>query len=194
MNILNIFRSEKKKVSALSQILSGKEISRNHPNVVYLASSILGEYGAVLEKTSNVPIGVSDKLLPYSKSEIQEAIVLLLSFLNSKDSWDAVEQKYPYLSKFILTNEYYKSLRTGYIELSKFITEKDAELCAKASKLLSKDEEYNVKSIDDLAQEIGSPWFEKVVKINKRITEESLVRLAYIYERYGEKEHIFIED
>jgi len=173
--------------------MSGEEIPWDHPNVVYLATIIISEYGNVLEKTSNIFIGVSEKLLPYSKNEIQEAIDLLLNFLNSKESWNKVEKKYPDLIKFILTNDYYKSLRVGYVELAKFIPENDAELCAKADQTL-KEFTNKEKPTNELTQEIGSAWFAEAVKINKTISEESVFRLAYLNEKYGKRESIFSED
>lgn len=65
------------------------------PNLVYLASVIVSEYGAILNETSKFTLGVSDKRLPYHKEEIQTAIELLLKFLNNKESWGKLKQKYP---------------------------------------------------------------------------------------------------
>ena len=185
-------RKKQKKVSAISQIPSGKDIPWEHPDVIYFAAGIVSEYGAILEKTSTVPIGISENLLPYSKREIEEAVEILLHFLKSGASWNDLEQKYPHLGDLIITNDYFKSLRIGYIDLAKFIPEKDAELCRKATKLFQKPENKG-KVSGELLHDITSPWFEEVAKISERIASDSLERYALLKEKYGEEDVIFNE-
>lgn len=82
MKIMNLFKSKNtKKVLSMSEILNGKDL--DHPNVVYMATVIVGEYGAVLEKTSKLIFGASEKLLPYPKPTIQDAIELLLNIFKA---------------------------------------------------------------------------------------------------------------
>jgi hypothetical protein len=189
----NFFKSKKKKkASAVSQILSGREIPWDHPNVVYLASEIVSEYGLVLEKTSKLILGVSEEHLPYSGNEIQKAIEVLLRFLNNQNSWRNLKEKYPDLARTIITNEYYKALRVGYIELAEFIPDEEANICEKAALLLMEPENQR-KSIEGVAQEISTPWFEKVIQINRKIAEDRSLRLRSLQEKYGKDDVLWSE-
>jgi hypothetical protein len=193
MKLRDFFRSRKKKTtSAILQILSGKEIPWDHPNVVHLASEIVSEFGAVLEKTSKLILGLSEEHLPYSRDEIQKAIELLLRFLNNQSSWNNLKEKYPDLANTIITNEFYGALRVGYIELAKFIPDGEADICEKAAMLLSEPEKRG-KSIEDIAKEINTPWFERVIQINRRIAEDSALLLRDLQEKYGKEDLLFKE-
>jgi hypothetical protein len=193
MKLRDFFKPRKKKTSsAISQIFSGKEIPWDHPNVVHLASEIVSEFGARLEKTSKLILGVSEEHLPYSKDEIQKAIEILFRFLNSQNSWKKLKEKYPDLAKTIITDEFYGALRVGYIELAKFIPNEEADICEKAAMLLSESKNHG-KSIEDVAKEINTPWFEKVIKINRKIADESSLRLRNLQETFGKEVFLFKE-
>ena len=155
-----------------------------------MASVIVSEYGAVLDETSNLTLGVSEKRLPYRKEEIQAAIELLLKFLNNKDSWGKLKQKYPKIATEIITDRYYDALRAGYIELAKFVPDNEAGVCEKASGLLNKPENLG-KTIDEIIDELRSSWFEEVIQINKRISEDSSLRFKRLQDNFREKDILF---
>jgi len=193
MKLRDFFKPRKKKTSsAISQIFSGKEIPWDHPNVVHLASEIVSEFGAQLEKTSNLILGVSEEHLPYSKDEVQKAIEILLRFLNNQNSWKNMKEKYPDLTKTIITNEFYGALRVGYIELAKFIANGEADICEKAAMLLSEPQNQG-KSIEDVAKEINTPWFEKAIQINRKIVDDSSLRFRDLQENFGKENFLFKE-
>ena len=186
MKLKSLFKyKSKEKPSTISKIFNADEW--DHPNLVYLASVIVSEYGAVLDKTSNLTLGVSEKRLPYHKEEIQAAIELLLKFLNNKESWVKLKQKYPEIATEIITDRYYNALRVGYIELAKFVPDHEAEVCEKASRLLDKPGNQG-KTIDEIIDELRSSRFEEVIQINKRISEDSSSRLKRLQDNFGEKD------
>jgi hypothetical protein len=186
MKFKNLFRSKtKKKTSAISQILNGEHEEWDHPNFVYLASEIVSEYGAVLEQTSNLTMGVSEKRLPYLKKEIQAAIELMLKFLNNKESWFKLKKKYPETARTIITDQYYNALRAGYIELAKFVPDNEGDLCESASKLLER------KTTEDITEEIKLSWFEEAIQINQRIMQESSSRLKILHHKFGKEDNLF---
>lgn len=191
MKLRDFFKSKRKETAIANlQILDGKEIPSDHPNVVYLASEIVSEFGAVLEKKSNFLLGVPEEDLPYSKIEIQKAIEVLLGFLNNQNSWKTLKEKYPDLAITIITNEFYRALRVGYIELARFISKEEAGICEKAAVLLSEPENHG-KSIEDMAKEINTPWFEKVIQINQEIADDSSFRLRNLQGSFGKKDFLF---
>jgi len=193
MKLRDFFKPRKEKTSsAISQILGGKEIPWDHPNVVHLASEIVSDFGAQLEKTSKLILGVSVENLPYSKDEIQKAIEILLRFLNSQNSWRKLKERHPDLAKTIISNEFYGALRVGYIELAKFIPNEEADICEKAAMLLAEPKNHG-KSIEDVAKEINTPWFEKVIQINRRIADESSLRLRNLQGTFGKEDFLFKE-
>lgn len=172
----------------MPEILNGKDM--DHPNEVYMATEIVGEYGAILEKTSKLIFGASEKLLPYPKPIIQDAIELLLKFLNNQNSWRNLEKKYPDVASFIITDEYYRALRTGFIQLSQFIPDEEANICEKAA-LIMNEPQNKGKSIDDMIEGIRSPWFDEIIQINRRIEEDSSLRLRKLQDKYGKEDVIF---
>ena len=189
MKIMNLFKSKNtKKVLSMSEILNGKDL--DHPNVVYMATVIVGEYGAVLEKTSKLIFGASEKLLPYPKRTIQDAIELLLNIFNNQSSWRNFAKKYPDVASGIITNEYYSALRTGFTDLARFIPGEEANLCEKAAHMMN-DLENQGKSVDDVIDKVRSPWFEEVIQINRRIAEDSSLRLKKLQDNYGKEDVIF---
>ncbi len=189
MKVKNLSKYQsKEKSSNISKILNADEW--DHPKLVYLASVIVSEYGAVLDETSNLTFGVSEKRLPYHKEEIQAAIELLLKFLNNKESWAKLKQNYPTIATEIITDHYYNALKVGYIELAKFVSDNEAEVCEKASRLLDKPENKG-KTIDEIIDELRSSRFEEVIQINKRISEDSSSRLKRLQDSFREKDIIF---
>lgn len=189
MKIMNLFKSTNtKKALSMPEILNGKDMDR--PNVVYMATEIVGEYGAILEKTSKLIFGASEKLLPYPKPIIQDTIELLLKFLNNQNSWRNLEKKYPDVASFIITDEYYRALRTGFIQLSQFIPDEEANICEKAA-LIMNEPQNKGKSIDDMIDVIRSPWFEEIIQINRRIAEDSSLRLRKLQDKYGKEDVLF---
>jgi len=193
MKFRKLLKSRKrKKTSPISQIMENKDIPWNHPNVIYLATEIVSDYGAMLEKTSDLILGASEEYLPYPKDEIQKAIEVLLRFLNKQNSWNNVKGKYPDLAKTIITNEFYGALRAGYIELAKFIPKEEADICEKAALLLMEPENQG-KSIEDVAKEMRMPWFEKVIQISRRIADDSSLRLGDLQANFGKEDVLFRE-
>jgi hypothetical protein len=79
-------RQKKVNKSAILQLLKIKDTGTVHPNVIFIATEIISEYGKILEHYPKLVVPVSDKLLPYSKKEIEKSIELLLEFLNDKNS------------------------------------------------------------------------------------------------------------
>ena len=173
------------------QILDDKD-TWDHPNVIYLAAEIVSEYGTILEKTSDLTMGVSEKHLPYSKIEIEKAIIILLRFLNSQNSWSKLKEKYNDLAKIIITDKYYGTLRRGYIELAKFISDEEGTICEKASLLLIEAESQG-KSVENVAEEIRAPWFKKAIQINQQIIDDSVHRLKVLQENFGKESVLFTE-
>lgn len=189
MKLKSLFKYKPKEIiPTISKILNADE--SDHPNLVYLASVIVSEYGAVLDETSNLTLGVSEKRLPYRKEEIQAAIELLLKFLNNKDSWGKLKQKYPKIATEIITDRYYDALRAGYIELAKFVPDNEAGVCEKASGLLNKPENLG-KTIYEIIDELRLSWFEEVIQINKRISEDSSLRFKRLQDNFREKDILF---
>jgi hypothetical protein len=62
-------------------------------------------------------------------------------------------------------DKYYGTLRRGYIELAKFISDEEGTICEKASLLLIEAESQG-KSVENVAEEIRAPWFKKAIQIN----------------------------
>lgn len=189
MKLKNLFISKTNdKASALQQILNGENDEWDHPNSIYLASGIVSEYGVVLEQTSYFTLGVSEKRLPYNKREIQVAIELMLKFLNNKESWLKLEKKYPDAARIIITNKYYNALRVGYIELAKFVSDNEGELCESASKLLEG------KTTEEISEKIKSSCFEEAIQINQRINQDSSYRLKILQETFEKEDNIFCNE
>ncbi len=138
-----------------------------------------------MEETSIFTLGVSEKRLPRSKKEIEAALVLLLKFLHNKESWDKLKQKYPEIAAEITTDRYYDALKKGYVELAKFLPDDKAEPCERASRLLKK--QHDLKTIDRVIDELKLPWFEEVLQINKRISEDSSLRLKRLQDNFERK-------
>ena len=86
--------------------------------LIYLATEIVSDFGDTLEKTSDFIWGLSEKRLPYSKSEIQCAIEVLLKFFQNERSWSRFKRAYPELSVMMFTNRYYGALRFSVITLT----------------------------------------------------------------------------
>lgn len=189
MNFKNPFRFKSKpKASIISRMSNVDEW--DNPNSVYLASIIVSEYGAVLDQTSIFTLGISEKRLPYNKKEIEAAIELLLKFLTNKKSWRELRQKYPQIAAEILTDRFYNALKTGYMELAKFVPDGEAEPCEKASRLLN--EPHNLgKTIDEIVDELNLLWFQEIIQVNKRISEDSSLRLKRLQDNFGGKEILF---
>ena len=76
--VLNI----RKKINKLDilQLLKNEDTGTVYPNAIILGTVIIGEYGKILEQYPIIVVPVSDKLLPYSKKEIEKSIELLLEF------------------------------------------------------------------------------------------------------------------
>ncbi len=186
MKFKNLFRSKtEKKASAVSQILDGKHDEWDHPNFIYLASEIVSKYGAILEQTSSLALGVCEKRLPYHKREIQVAIELMLKFLNNKESWVKFKNKYPEIARKIITDHYYNALRAGYVELAKFVPNNEGELCERASKLLKG------KTTKEVTEKIKSSWFEEAIQINQRIIQEISSRRIILHHKFGKEDNLF---
>ncbi|MDH4206556.1 MAG: hypothetical protein OEV45_13620 [Desulfobacteraceae bacterium] len=186
MKFKNLFRSKtKKKAYALSQILNGEHDEWDNPNFVYLASEIISEYGAILEQTPKLVLGVCEKRLPYHKREIEAAIELLLKFLNNKELWIKLKKKYPKTARTIITDKYYNALRVGYVELAKFVPDNEGKLCESAYGLLKGE------ITDEVKEEIKSSWFEEVIQINQRIIQESSSRLKILHHKFGKEDNLF---
>jgi hypothetical protein len=83
-------------------------------------------------------------------------------------------------------------LRVGYIELTIFIPDEEANICEKAALLLMESENQG-KSREGVAQEISTPWFEKVIQINRKIAENSSLRLRSLQEKYGKEDVLWSE-
>lgn len=192
MKLRNFFKPRKKQTaSAITQILNGNEIlPEDHPNVIYLAVDVVSEYGKILENTSGLS-SVSEEALPFPKKDIQKAIELLLSFLNKKKSWDDLKEKYPDLAESIINNSFYQALRTGYVELAKFIPKDDSNLCLKATIFFNEPENRD-KTDEQIALSIKeNPWLNKAMSISIKIEESKGQRLKHLKAAYGEEDYIF---
>jgi hypothetical protein len=186
MKFKNLIKSKiTKKGSVLLQIFNDEHDKWDHPNFIYLASKIISEYGSVLEQTSNLALGVSEKRLPYHKREIQAAIELMLKFLHNKESWIKLKKEYPGTAREIITNKYYNALKVGYIELAKFVSDNEGGLCEKASRLLEE------KTTERITQEIESSWFKKAIQINQRIIQEASYRGKILHHKFGKEDNLF---
>ena len=144
----------------------------------------------MLDQTSIFTLGVSEKRLPYHKKEIEAAIELLLKFLNNKESWGKLKQKYPQIAAEIMTDRYYNALKVSYMELAKFVPDNEADPCEKASWLLHEPHNQG-KTIDEIIDELKFSWFQEVIQINKRISEDSSSRLKRLQDNFGKKEILF---
>ena len=157
-----------------------------HPTAVYSASVVVSEYSAVLEENSIYTLGVSERRLPYPKEEIEAAIEFLLKCQHSKESWRNLKREYPQIAAEITTDRYYKALKKGYVELAKFLPDDVAEPCERASRMLHK--QHDLETIDEVIHELKLPWFEEVLQINNRISDESSSRLKRLQDNFGTKE------
>jgi hypothetical protein len=163
----------------------------DNPDSVYSATVIVSDYGAVLDETSIFALGVSEKRLPHQKQEIEVAIEFLLRFLNNKGSWDKLKQRYPEIVDEILTDRYRNALETGYMELARFVPDDEAKYCEEASLLLQEPLDQG-RTIDEILDELKSKlsWFQRVIEINKRISEDSSSRLKRLQDKFAfMKEH-----
>ena len=185
MTFKNLFSFRPKPRPSATSNLSDDDGS-NHLNSVYSASVVVGEYGAVLEENSIYTLGVSERRLPYPKKEIEAAIELLLRFLHDKESWRNLKREYPQIAAEITTDRYCKALKKGYVELAKFVPDNEAELCERASRMLHK--QHDLETIDEVIHELKLPWFEEVLQINNRISDESSSRLKRLQDNFGTKE------
>ena len=194
MKLKDLFKTKKKQeTSALSQILNGNEIlPPDHPNLIYIAVGVVSEYGEILEKSSRLS-NVSEEALPYPKKDIQKAIELLLNFLkNENNSWESLKEKYTDIAESIITINFYKALRVGYIELARFIPKEDANLCLQATIFLN-EPENKCKTNEDKALAIKeNSWLNNALKVSEEIEENKFQRLKYLQENYGKEEFIFV--
>ena len=193
MKLKDLFKAKKKQdASALSQILTGNKIlPQDHPNVIYMAVGVVSEYGEILEKSSGLS-NVSEEVLPYPKKDIQKSIELLIGFLkNGKNSWGNLKEKYADIAESIITDNFYKALRVGYIELAKFIPKDDANLCLKATVFLNEPENKG-KTNEEMAQVIKeTPWLSNALQVSEEIERDKTQRLKYLQENYGKDDVIF---
>jgi len=74
------------------------------------------------------------------------------------------------------------------VELAKFLPDDEAKSCERASRLLKK--QHDLRTIDKVKEELKSPWFEEVLQINKRISEDSSLRLKRLQDNFETKEHL----
>jgi hypothetical protein len=188
MKFKNPFSFRSRPKPSMISILSNTD-EWDHPDSVHLASIVVGDYGAVLNQTSIFVFGVSEKRLPYPKKEIEAAIELLLKFLNNKESWGKLKHEHPQMAAEIMTDRYYNALKVGYVELAKFLPYDEAEPCERASRLLQK--QHNLETVDGLIDEFKLPWFEEVLHIKKRISENSSLRLKWLQNNFGTENILF---
>ncbi len=100
--LLGFFKKKKKKDSIISCLTKDETIPWDSPNVIYLAVVVTSDFGEFLENDGAKSPGIAETLLPHPKNEIEESILLLLRFINSKKSWSAMKKKYPDLARFRL--------------------------------------------------------------------------------------------
>ena len=79
-----------------------------------LATKVVGDYGKVLARVQPGLQGMPESLLPYSKTKIRDAILMLLKHLQPEHS--AVKE----------------SLARGYVYLAQFVPDADAALAVDA--------------------------------------------------------------
>ena len=114
---------------------------------------IVSAYGEVLEKTSKMGIVHAESLLPRPKKSIRKAIKQLLLFLRNKDCRSALRKMRipkgtsPELVEYVLTDEYYESLRTGYVLLARFVPDNDAHVFAKFWELVEQPSEQPTEQL-----------------------------------------------
>lgn len=193
MKLKDLFKTKKKeKMSGLSQILCGNEtFLPDDPFVIYTAFAVVSEYGGIIEKWSGVP-HVSEETLPYPKKDIQKAIELLLNFLkNENNSWERLKEEYADIAELLITDNYYKALRVGYIELAKFIPKEDAESCLLATVFLNELENKGKTKEETALAVKENSWIKNAFKISEEIKDNKAQRLKYLQKNYGKEDFIF---
>ena len=178
-------RQKKVNKSAILQLFKNEDTGTVYPNAIILGTVIIGEYGKILEQYPKIVVPVSDKLLPYSKKEIEKSIELLLEFLKDANSHEFFKSKYPEISKFNFTKIYYSSLRSGYIELANFINEEDAKICLKGIEFLDNKgfKHDTIKKMEDLNLNL-----ERVIEIKKSILLDTQTRNKKLNEKFGDED------
>ncbi|HEC99134.1 MAG TPA: hypothetical protein ENN18_01945 [Proteobacteria bacterium] len=194
MKLKDLFKTKKKqKTSGLSQILNGNEIFLpDDPFVIYFACSVVSRYSEILVKSLGLS-NVSEEILPCPKKDIQKAIELILNFLkNENNSWERLKEEYADIAELLITNNYYKALRVGYIELAKFIPKEDAEICFLATAFLNELENKGKTNEETVLAVRENPWLNKAFKVSEEIKENKVQRLKYLQENYGKEDFIFV--
>jgi hypothetical protein len=194
MKLRDLFKAKKKQeTSALSRILDRNEIlPLNHPNLIYIAVGVVSEYDEMLEEASGLP-NVSEETLPYPKKDIQKAIELLLNYLkNENKSWESLRKKYPDIAESMITDDFYKALRVGYIDLARFISKEDANLCLRAAIFLN-EPENKCRTTEENALAIKNNYLlNNALKVSEGIKEDKFQCFQYLQNNYGEKDVIFL--
>lgn len=181
MRLLKLLkRNKKRKVTAIEQIFEGKLTDWDDPFVIHMACDIVSDYGSVIIQTSELTFGVSEKRLPYSKSEIQKAIEVLLRFLNNRSSWSRFKKAYPDFPEYLFTNKTHWSLRECYAQLAYFIPEDEARFCEKFANIMLGTKHVTEDMVKELKELV-----EEVLKIQKRILEEFSARYISLEEKFG---------
>ncbi|OQC29191.1 MAG: hypothetical protein BWX71_00393 [Deltaproteobacteria bacterium ADurb.Bin072] len=184
--LLGFFKKKKKKDSIISCLTKDETIPWDSPNVIYLAVVVTSDFGEFLENDGAKSPGIAETLLPHPKNEIEESILLLLRFINSKKSWSAMKKKYPDLAKTILTSKYYNVLKYGYVILSWVVNDDDAKVCNKFFSSIKGN-----PAIEDLEKYARKAKDGGLSQILERIKAESSYRKAYLEENFSRNESIF---
>lgn len=131
------------------------------------AEKIVNVYGKVLEQVSHMSFGAPESLLPYKKEIIKEAIKVTLDILEPEEQ------------------EIGENLRVGYMELARFIPDKEAEIASKGQNILmscspnaSKEEILEYLKRNTTPE--NSKYIDLALKISEKISIEQKTLLEEI--------------
>jgi hypothetical protein len=154
------------------------------PRTISVAAEIIDEYSSVMHETEHMMFGAPESLLPYPKEKIQEAVKVLLNFMNNESLWDTVRTEYPEVTETVLTNRYFNNLKEAYARLAKFVPDTDAELAARANALF---DHHAREQIESIRGALSSPWYKKARDLQRKLNDQAMILLVEIEEEYGKK-------
>lgn len=126
----------------LSQFIERSDFGWYHPNVIWLASVIVSDFGAILDENGWMIYGAPKSLLSNSKEDVKQAFEVLLKFLNNKNEWNKFRDKYPKNADSIISNSYYYAIAHGSQCVDRFIDDEKAKICVDVARSF-KDGEYD---------------------------------------------------
>jgi len=118
------------------------------------AMDVVSRYGAILESTSSLVLGVPESALPITKQNIESSILLLIKAFKDPELINRLRSNTDFAkySSLLTDPGVQASLVVGLLFLANFVVDEEAELCVRRALHLSNAAEMADKREETLAQ------------------------------------------